>query len=191
MSLRDIYNNYAASDCTLGSDKNTTHQYLNVYEEIFNPLEKETMNVLEIGTFSGAWLEVMQKFFINANIYGMDIDTSNTKFGKGLPRVTLYECDATKESSLELVKNESFRVIIDDGSHLENDILKTFDLYYSKLDKNGIYIIEDVSSSYYNNIVMILKEKCDRLELSMEIKDLRHITGRYDDIMILISMKKS
>jgi hypothetical protein len=191
MSLRDIYNNYAASDCTLGSDKNTTHQYLNVYEEIFNPLEKETMSVLEIGTFSGAWLEVMQKFFINANIYGMDIDTSNTKFGKGLPRVTLYECDATKESSLELVKNESFRVIIDDGSHLENDILKTFDLYYSKLDKNGIYIIEDVSSSYYNNIVMILKEKCDRLELSMEIKDLRHITGRYDDIMILISMKKS
>ena len=53
-----------------------------MYDIEFNALiEKEEPNVLEIGIYSGAFLQVMSEFLPKVQIIGIDINTSNVKFG--------------------------------------------------------------------------------------------------------------
>ncbi|EOU9780538.1 glycosyl transferase, partial [Escherichia coli] len=60
-------------------------------------------------------------------------------------------------SSTEDVKNriqdiaQSFDLIIDDGSHDSSDIIKSFLLYFPLVNDEGIYIIEDLHCSYWQN----------------------------------------
>jgi hypothetical protein len=39
-------------------------------------------------------------------------------------------------------------VLIDDGSHITNHQIRTFDHIYPKISSNGFYIIEDLRNSY-------------------------------------------
>ena len=45
-------------------------------------------------------------------------------------------------------KYGSFDVIIDDGSHISKDVKKTFKLLFPTLANNGLYIVEDIQTSY-------------------------------------------
>ncbi len=45
--------------------------------------------------------------------------------------------------------SEVYDIIIDDGSHLNADIIKTFQFFYSRLAPGGIYVIEDLHCSYW------------------------------------------
>ena len=188
-SLQDIYKNYASHDCTMGSDKGTTHSYLEVYTQLFEPLQTTQINILEIGIFSGAWVEVMHKYFSHSYIVGMDINTSSLVFSKGLDRVKIIECDATKKESVTLVENTMFDIIIDDGSHLENDILTTFDLFLPLLKKEGMFIIEDIDIGKYSFILDKLQSKCDVNGLELTVHNLCHKKGRFDDVIAVIRYK--
>lgn len=44
-----------------------------------------------------------------------------------------------------------FDIIIDDGSHVSSDIIRTFALYFPKLKSGGTYIIEDLHASYWES----------------------------------------
>jgi hypothetical protein len=43
-----------------------------------------------------------------------------------------------------------FDIVLDDGSHQMEHIKKTFDYLYSKITKNGIYIVEDLHTAYWS-----------------------------------------
>ena len=43
-------------------------------------------------------------------------------------------------------KDEFYDIIIDDGLHTVESQINTFKLYFPKLKKQGIYVIEDVSN---------------------------------------------
>jgi len=73
---------FCAFDNKEGTDKNTTHSYTETYERIFAPLREKATNVLEIGIYSGAFLEILAEYFENANIYGMDIDLTKLRLEK-------------------------------------------------------------------------------------------------------------
>ena len=48
-------------------------------------------------------------------------------------------------------KFKSFDIIIDDGSHLLSDIVKSFNFFFQYLNSGGYYIIEDFKHpNYYN-----------------------------------------
>lgn len=190
MSLQSIYQPYASIDCYKGSDKGTSHKYLETYERLFEPLKNDQMNVLEIGTCSGAWLEIMQQYFPNANIFGMDIDPKAAIYGLDKPRIDLFICDATTVESLDFVADKKFKIIIDDGSHRDVDIIKTFNLFYSKLDQGGTYVIEDVHVGAYPFLIKQIMQECISKQMTCEVVDLRPITGRFDDVMCLITWNK-
>ena len=39
--------------------------------------------------------------------------------------------------------------MIDDGSHIMSDIWASFEFLYPKVSKNGIYVVEDLHTSYW------------------------------------------
>jgi hypothetical protein len=147
-----------------GSDKDS-HGYTSVYHALFNHLKEKPVTVLEIGIGTmipnvpssmvgyslpgykpGGSLRAWRDYFVNGSIYGADIQP-DTQFHDE-PRIFTHLCDSTnKEKVQEFMKSlggAKFDIIIDDGSHLDANQLKTLSNFYPYLKDGGIYIIEDI-----------------------------------------------
>lgn len=132
------------------TDKITHHGYHRFYDYFLIPIKYHKMNVLEIGLDNLKSLKMWLDFFPNANIYGLDINDINYKYDRG----TIFKGDQSKKKDLinivKIIGKCNF--IIDDGSHVPSHQLITFNYLFKEcLDFGGIYIIEDIETSYWNN----------------------------------------
>ena len=133
------------------------HGYAKFYEKHFSNLRDKKLNILEIGSYSGASAAAFVKYFKNSNVYCFDINIS--KFVFSSKNIHVYGLDINKRSKVEkILKNINegsnsnfFDVIIDDGSHYLSDILFSLKIFFKHLKKGGTYIIEDYKyPNYYN-----------------------------------------
>lgn len=75
-----------------------------------------------------------------------------------------------------------FDIIIDDGSHVTEDMINTFYFLFGRLNEGGTYVMEDVDGNYPDRVQSIM----DKLsEHSPVLVDLRKVKERYDDILII------
>jgi len=140
--------------------------YDDYYSEIFSLNKNKVQNVFELGIGTtdvnnhynmnflgkkyspGASLRVWRDYFMNANIFGADID-KYVLFSED--RIKTHWVDqSNKDSIIELYKNfgiEKFDIIIDDGCHRYNETINFFENSIDKLSNDGIYIIEDILQS--------------------------------------------
>lgn len=126
--------------------------YLNTYDTIFAPYKDKKVNILEIGIANGGSLDVWAEYFHNAkHIVGCDINPNCGSLKYDDERVSVVIGDANETETINKIKaiSEQFDIIIDDGSHLNPDVIKTFALYYPLLNYNGLYIVEDLHTSYW------------------------------------------
>ena len=149
------------------------HSYTSYYHSIFG-LSRENIKLIfecGIGTNNleikanmtknaspGASLRMWRDYFINADIYGGDID-KNILFGE--ERIKTFFVDQLNTNSIksmwEKINLENFDIIIDDGLHDPKANLNFFFNSFNKVKKNGIYIIEDVSNQNINFMQKELK----------------------------------
>lgn len=128
-----------------GTDKSSLyHCFLDFYEQELKG--KKIKSVLEIGIMDGASLKMWREYFPEAEIVGIDIRPTTPVEG-----VTSLVGDATDENFIKTLGE--FDLIIDDGSHMTADQIKSFELLKPHLRKGGIYIVEDVHTSYRPNYV--------------------------------------
>lgn len=148
-----------------GTDKATFHEYLDFYQKKL-PSRKFTGRLLEIGVMDGASLRMWREYYPKAEIIGVDNAMQSDLKIEG---VGLVEIDATNE--LELKELGKFDIIIDDASHKTSDQQKTFEqLFYNQLNKNGIYILEDLHTSYIPSYVNSELTTIDYLKKKKDIK---------------------
>ena len=80
-------------------------------------------------------------------IFGLDI-----KLEKCGDKFSIFKGDQSSEKDLErfLTKiNKPIYFINDDGSHIPEHQLLTFNKLFPILEENGVYIIEDIETSYW------------------------------------------
>ena len=65
------------------SDKNTLHSYLETYEILMSPLKKRVKNVIEIGIWEGGSLKLWNDYFLNADIFGLDVEPKDKRYVLG------------------------------------------------------------------------------------------------------------
>lgn len=175
-SLNEIYQKYQMEDC--GGDKGTAHSYLPIYEKRFRN-KRSNISLLEIGVYHGHSLKMWEEYFDNSEIIGIDTNLKQMKFPIG--ELKLHECDATDSSKLQkLFNNKKFDYIIDDGSHLVQHQLKSFQILFPFLKEGGVYFIEDVDNLDHS------KHLFEELHPNIQIMDLRPEKNRYDDVLIII-----
>lgn len=175
-TLKEIYQNYKTPEGE--GDKGTAHSYLEVYENIFNS-RRENISLLEIGVSRGYSLMLWKDFFINSKIIGLDINISNLIFKPN--GFEVYEVDATKEFNLnEILKDQKFDFIIDDGSHLLDHQISSFNILFPRLKNNGIYLIEDISN------IDQAKHSIFNLNINFQIYDFRNAKKRSDDVLAVL-----
>ena len=119
--------------------------YGEFYEELFRPIRHSVESVLEIGIAQGGSLRAWRDYFPEACIYGIDKELEFVRPFYGDPTIVTYCEDATKLASWAV--GRYFEIIIDDGSHIANEVIATFVALWPTVISKGYYIIEDVSST--------------------------------------------
>ena len=107
--------------------------YLSEYERIFSQYRDMPVSLLEIGTQNGGSLEILAKYFQQGRQFvGSDINPDCAKLVFDDPRIKVVVGDAnTDKAQREIQDNApSYEIILDDGSHRSNDIVKTFARYF-------------------------------------------------------------
>jgi hypothetical protein len=121
-------------------------------------------------------MRMWRDYFSKAVITGIDIkrptvDTTGYWF---------YICDQSNEENLnELLPNENFDIIIDDGSHVLEHQITSRKCLFKRLNKGGLYIIEDIQNPE-TDIPKFIK-----LFGQCKVFDTRAESGRYDDILLV------
>lgn len=177
-TLQEIFNKYAIIEEAGHADKGTIHSYIPSYEKLLSPY-RNGCTIMEVGIAMGYSLKMWGEYFTNSKIIGADINMSFDKAPFADPKFDIILSDATKPEFLEHVKDYTFDVIIDDGSHMYEDQKATFLLLKDKMKKGGIYIIEDIIGFEYS------KNDFPKLHDNCEIIDLRNVKNRFDDVLIL------
>lgn len=126
--------------------------YLGVYEELFRSYRGSRLRLLEIGIQNGGSLEIWGRYFRNATVLvGCDINVACTQLRYDDPRIHVVVGDANTDESERAIAahSERFDLIIDDGSHRSSDIIRSFVRYFPKLEQGGIFVVEDLHCSYW------------------------------------------
>ena len=119
------------------------HSYTPYYHELFKDKKDSIKKVLEIGIQAGASLFMWRDYFPNAEIYGIDIQSTKLDF----IRIHCFQYDQSDAKQLQNFIDTvggDFDLIIDDGSHRSDDQIFTANFLRKYLSPNGTYIIEDV-----------------------------------------------
>ena len=124
--------------------------YFPAYERHFSPWQNKTMTFIEIGVQKGGSLEMWQRFFGPlATIVGIDIDPVCANYqGNG---IHVRIGDQRDPAFLASIIDEfgAPDIVLDDGSHQMEHIRKSFEFFYPKLSKNGVYMVEDLHTAYW------------------------------------------
>jgi tetratricopeptide (TPR) repeat protein len=139
-----------------GSDKGDIfpegNNYAKWYDHWFAPLREAAKEICEIGLYNGGSIKAMCEYFPHARILGLDIDD---KSAFNTDRVDTRKLDQGNFDDLNgfvlecQSKARQFDIIIDDGSHDVEHQQMTFGRLFQLLQPGGLYIIEDMGSSYF------------------------------------------
>ena len=172
-TLAEIYERHSVSGPDVGhGDKGGTHSYITEYEQLLAPY-REKCAFMEIGLALGLSVAMWDEYFTDGQFTGADLSIN---FNPHLyPRWDFFEFDATKPEFLHALGDRTFDVVIEDGSHMTDDQIATRDLILPRMNPGGLYIIEDILNL----------EATRHLFPGAEIRDLRHVKGRFDDVLII------
>jgi len=138
-----------------GCDKWGTHFYTPVYHELFVSRRDQALRMLEIGVggfqfaaMGGASLRMWADYFPRAAIVGIDIVEKRLDLD---PRITVLQGSQDDAEFLRRVVADHgpFDIIIDDGSHVPQHVLASFDCLFPTLADGGVYVIEDVQTCFW------------------------------------------
>ncbi len=188
MSLKSLVDNSL-------TDKQRSHNYLDLYESLLNKKKSSAQNVLEIGIGdfnekNGGSIKLWRDYFTNATIYGLDIldktrvldELLSDNRVKLYTSVDAYDSEFFKNNILD--KNVKFDFLLDDGPHTLDSIVKFVKLYSQVISDDGILIIEDIQKMEYTDNLM--KEVPEELKKFVKIYDIRHISHCPDNIVFVI-----
>lgn len=147
----------------------TINLYTDCYSEWFEPYRLKAQAILEIGIGTvipnvlstmygqeynqlpnykpGNSLRVWQKYFQQAQIYGIDVQP-DTQFVD--ERIQTMLCDSTNPQAVLKTMHEHgigddyFDIIIDDGLHTQEAQLCTLTNLFKYVRPGGLYVIEDI-----------------------------------------------
>ena len=113
-----------------GTDKvDQYHTFLNqaytdIYYKYLNYLRNEEFNFLEIGVRNGQSIKMWSEFFPKAKIIGVDIDPNCKQYESDNIDIHIGSQEDVDFLNSLVAKYSSFRVILDDGSHINSMMIR-------------------------------------------------------------------
>jgi len=141
-----------------------------IYDELFSKYRNNDVSILEIGIAEGGSLELWKTYFgSKAKIYGLDID-AKVPYLKDDSQIITFQGDQSNRDFLRELKTKipHIDILIDDGSHMSQDQIVTFEELFSHIDIQGLYICEDMHNCWHPLTIGVsfpdyLKEITDKI----------------------------
>lgn len=175
ITLEEISAKYSVIEDVGSGDKNTIHSYIPEYEKLLLPYRNKSIIFVEIGVNQGLSMKMWREYFSNARVIGVDVWNGSGEYIKDL-NIEFICADATSKEFADQI-TFGLDIVCDDGSHMQSDIESTYELLAPKMNKGGLYIIEDLINFEVQKPIF---EK-----MGFEVIDLRDKKGRYDDAIAI------
>ena len=130
-----------------GTDKVSQHGYQRFYPHFLAEYDGHG-TIVEIGYGEGQGVEFWRKLYPSAFLYVADKDVVVKGDGFEVVRVDQSSRDQLAGFSAFL-SDKNVEVVIDDGSHIPEHQLLSFNILFDVLASGGIYIVEDIECSYW------------------------------------------
>ena len=159
----------------LANDARVIHKwkhYFPAYERHFRSFVYKPLTFIEIGCGLGGSLQMWKRYFgPYARIIGIDV---------------LPECKAFEEDQIEVrigrQQDQKFLqsvldefgapdIVLDDGSHMMSHVVASFESLYPQVAKNGIYMVEDLHTAYWEEFEGGLHKPSTFIELCKTLID--------------------
>ncbi|MDB0036090.1 class I SAM-dependent methyltransferase [Pelagibacteraceae bacterium] len=162
------------------TDKHGIHFYTKIYEKYMLPKIDQEIGLLEIGVGGyddpqkgGESLKMWADFFSKGKIFSLDYFEKKLNLGS---RIKIFKGSQSNSEDLMRIINETGELdfIIDDGSHINRDVIYTFKTLFKFLKHGGYYFIEDTQTSYmpeFGGDAFYLKNKKTLINFFKEIVD--------------------
>lgn len=124
--------------------------YFEIYDRHFAKYRNKAPVVMEIGIFRGGSLQMWKDYFgKNAQIIGVDIDENTRAFEEDQIHIEIGS--QSDRDFLKYLKSKYPRIdiLIDDGGHTMNQQIITFEEMFCHLSADGVYLCEDLHTSYW------------------------------------------
>lgn len=123
--------------------------YFDIYERHFERFRNKSPVMVEIGIAGGGSLAMWKEYFgPGSKIIGVDINA--TCKAHEAQDIDVF---IGSQDDPELIKNifnkyPDVDIVLDDGSHIMQHMISTFEMMYYHLNPNGIYMVEDTHTCY-------------------------------------------
>ncbi len=145
--------------------------YLDVFDRFFLPYKNRPVNLLEMGVQHGGTLNVYSRYFHpGSNIVGVDIDPRCKQLEEG--NIKIFTGNFSDAGFMRSFPYE-FDIIIDDGSHMQDELLNSFNTMFPLLKAGGTYVVENLRTAYWQDYKGGLKKEGTFIE---------HVKGLVDDV---------
>jgi cephalosporin hydroxylase len=166
MALRDIFLNHQ------GNVIHKWKHYFPAYTSHFERYVNRPVFILEIGVSKGGSLQMWKKYFgPHALIVGIDIDEACKRLEEDQVHIRIG--DQADISFLDRVLQEfgTPDIVLDDGSHVMTDVRTSFEFLYPRMSSSGIYFVEDMHTSYWEEYGGGLGQPETFIEMSKRLID--------------------
>lgn len=126
------------------------HHYFEAYDKHFSRFQGKEVVVLEIGISHGGSIQMWQEYFgPGLRYFGIDIDPRCTAYAE--PGVEIFIGSQSDPAFLREVAASipDVDILIDDGGHTMRQQLVTLDVLYDTVKDTGVYMAEDLHTSYW------------------------------------------
>lgn len=117
-----------------------------VYEKYLGDWRSRRFGLLEIGVYKGASLRMWRAYFRRARIVGLDINPAVEAVRREGFEILIGS--QTDTEVLDQALKPDVRFVIDDGSHVNELTIKSFNYLFPRLPAGSLYVIEDTINTY-------------------------------------------
>lgn len=142
------------------------HGFTNFYYDYFRNIKHPV--ILEIGVFKGESIRMFNEFYNgDCEIHCIDIDPACDVSNIG-DNVHFHLVDCGNKEQLELfvenMEDVKFDIILDDASHVVYHQMLTYSYFRKMLNTDGIYVMEDLHTSFVECFPMTISEETTTLD---------------------------
>jgi len=167
-----------------GTDKSSEiHNYCEKYEKYF-PFERlAPIKILEIGVLNSQSLLSWKHYYPNSTIVGIDIEDYCAQHANPFRNIWVEIGSQNDSTFLSDVVNKwgPFDMILDDGSHINEDVIFSFKHLINSVNTGGIYVVEDVGCSYWDDYGGGHKKQNTMVEYFKDLIDEVNFIGQHQE----------
>ena len=124
--------------------------YFEIYERHFARFRSKPITLVEIGVYKGGSLQMWKHYFgPQARIIGVDIDPQCAAFCDEQVEIAIGSQEDPKFLRSLADRLPPIDILIDDGGHTMSQQITTFEELFPRVAANGVYLCEDLHTSYW------------------------------------------